>query len=207
MMRRLLSFLLLLGATSSCLAQGVYNCDTILTSALREYNIHSESSSNLNEIFSQYCYADGRTNSSSLDIGVDAVVKGIPAKFTLGSNDSSQAMTNFCKTYSSSSDLRSKSDSYQETIVRRAYDSYDACVRIASEGYFVTHSITARDRAQILLRAGVGKPIEVTGVDTTENISCYGPDGAGKKIEYNAWTGSKVMKISEYSAAEKAVTD
>src|SRR5205085_2464817 len=33
--------------------------------------------------------------------------------------------------------------------------------------------------------AGVDRPIEVNGVDTSENITCAGSDGAGKQITYD----------------------
>lgn len=180
--------LILVVTISPLMAQSNYSCDTVLTRGLRNISISSDSSSNLNTVFSQYCYADGRSNASSFNAGLDAVVKSIPVKFTLGSNDNSTAMTNFCKTYSSSSDARGASNRYLESIVQRAYDSYDACVRISSAGYFVTHDIVTPDKAQILLRAGVGKPIEIKGLDATGNVTCNGPDGNGSEVKYGAAT-------------------
>jgi hypothetical protein len=193
--RRCCTAFIAFALSSVCaLAQtAVSGCDTLLTKGLRDYNISSESTSSLNNIFNQYCYADGRANTSAFNAGLSAIIYSVPISLTLGSTDASQATTNFCKTYKGSSFYNNNVDTYQEKIVQRAYDSYDACVRLQSEGFYVTHDLLTSDKAQILLRAGVGKPIEVDGLDSTSNITCVGPDGTGtgNKINYSVATQHK----------------
>jgi hypothetical protein len=185
MLSRLTPLLILVGTSTAAIAQGAYNCNTVLTNGLREYNISSTNTSYLNTLFSKYCYSDGRMNSSSVSAGIGIPIESIPIKFSLGASDQSQAMTNFCKTYSSSEELKVQTNSHQETIVRRAYDSFDSCVRLAALGLFVTHDIITDEKSQLLLRAGVDRPIEVNGVDTSDNITCAGSDGTGKQITYD----------------------
>lgn len=163
------------------------SCDVVLTSGLREYRIESSDSAYLNTLFDKHCQSDGRVNQSSMNIGLDAVVKAVPIKFTLGSSDSQQAVTNFCNEYSTSEQRTEITSDYEETIVARAYDSYDSCIRLSQQGFFVTHDLVTADMAQVLLRAGVGRPIQVTGVDTTENVSCVGND-KGQEVTFSVAT-------------------
>jgi hypothetical protein len=175
-------------SAATTFAASNFNCDTVINQGLRQYHITSSDTSYLHSIFSKYCYADGRSNSSSLNIGIEAVIKAIPVKFSLGSTDQTEAMSNFCKTYAESEDFKSKSSNYEETIVNRAYESFDSCVRLSALGLSVTHDIITDEKAQILLRAGVGKPIEINGLDSSENISCSGSDGLGKELAYTKST-------------------
>jgi hypothetical protein len=169
-------------STSVCFAQGSYQCDTIITKGLREYNISSESSSYLNNVFSQYCYESGEANSSSFNLGLDTVVKALPIKFSLGSSDSKTAMQNFCKSYKASTEAKQERNTYQETIVNKAYDTYASCVQLSQLGYYVTHDFITPQKSQLLFRAGVAKPIEINGMDTSPNVSCSGPvNGQEKK--------------------------
>jgi hypothetical protein len=181
-------FLFLLESAPTTFAAGNFNCDTVINQGLRQYHITSSDTAYLHSIFSKYCYADGRSNSSSLNVGIEAVIKAIPVKFSLGSTDQTEAMSNFCKTYAESEDFKSKSSNYEETIVSRAYESFDSCVRLSTLGLFVSHDIITDEKAQVLLRAGVGKPIEINGLDSSENISCSGSDGSGTELTYSKST-------------------
>jgi len=178
-------------STSVANAQGSFSCDTLITKGLREYNISSESTTYLNSVFSEYCYESGQSKSSSSNVGLEAVVKAIPLSFTAGTSDSSQAMTNFCKNFRESSDYKKNVDTYKETIVSKAYDTYAQCVQLTSLGYFVTHDLITPEKAQIVLRAGVDKPIEIEGIDVSSNIECKGPGADGNAITYTVSTHSK----------------
>lgn len=173
-------FLAILLGTSPALAQ---QCDLILTKGLREFEITQDSSSFLNTTFSQYCYESGETRAASTDVGLNTIVKSIPIKFTAGSSDAMTAMTNFCKTYSGSNEAQSARNVYRETIASKAYDTYTSCIQLVQQGFFVTHDILSLNRTQVLLRAGVGKPIQINGVDTTPNVDCYGPYN-GELLQY-----------------------
>ncbi len=179
----------LISVSCPALADDISSCNVIINNGLREYNISSDSAAYLNTVFNQYCFADGRSNSSAFNAGLAATVQSIPVSLTLGSSDASQAQTNFCKNYKSSTFATETTNTYNETIVRRAYDSYDACLQAAALGFYVTHDILTPAKAQLLLRAGVGKPIEVDGIDTTPNVSCSGPpDKSGNQIDYGIAT-------------------
>lgn len=178
------SLVFLLASLTSANAQATFDCDKIITSGLREYRISADSTSFLKTTFDKYCSASGETKESGGGIGIDTIVKTIPVKFTGSYNSSSQAMTNFCKTFAGSEDYKSASYSYAETIASKAFDTYAQCTQIASQGLSVSHQLTTPGDAQIFLKAGMDKAVQITGVYTSGNISCQGNDNKGKVIKY-----------------------
>ena len=173
------------------------DCGLILTRGLREYDIQNDSSSYLNTTFDSYCSASGQTRDQSLNIGLDAVVEAIPIKFTLGAKDARSAMENFCKVYKSDTSSRSDTSRYRETIVRRAYDSYDNCIRLSMNGNVVTHDVLSLESTQIFLKAGVGKPVELRGIKTSSNITCTGAN-SGKILTYGEATAAKTGNVDDH---------
>ena len=186
-MKRLGFCIALMCIGSSALAQ---QCDTIITKGLREYDISSESSSYLNNVFSQYCHESGEARSSSSNVGLEAIVKAIPIKFSLGSTSSQTAMQNFCKTYRGSTEAQQSRDTYRETIATKSLDSYVDCVQLSQLGFYVTHDVITAEKAQVMFRAGVGKPIEINGIDTSSNVACVGSVN-GKEQRYTVATKVK----------------
>jgi hypothetical protein len=100
------------------------------------------------------------------------------------------AMENFCRTYQTSNEATSQRNNYQETLVRRGFDSVDNCVSAAQLGFYVSHDLLGPSKAHLTLRAGVGKDIEINGIDTTTNISCTGPVD-GKETKYTVATKAR----------------
>jgi len=201
-MRFLITALLVLSPFAA-FAQGAFQCDTIISNGLREYRIDSTSTSYLTSTFKQYCQETGEKKNDSGGIGLDFVVKQIPVKFTGTYSSSSEAMTNFCKTYSNSTDYKNSTYSYSDTIVSKAYDTYAQCVQLASLGLSVSHDFITEERTQVLLRAGVARPIEIVGVDTSSNVKCYGPNNQGKSVQYSVGTKlSSANTISVFCSRE-----
>ncbi len=166
------------------------DCGLVLTRGLREYDVQSKSAVFLNSTFQNYCSASGETKSSSLSAGIDIIAKAIPISFTLGSQDSRTAMSNFCKTYKSDTSNVSESSRYQAKIVERAYKSFDSCVALSLNGNVVTHDVITIEHVQVYLRAGIDRPVELRGVKTSGNIACSGSSG-GKQVNYNEATAAK----------------
>ncbi|MDQ2084147.1 hypothetical protein RA307_28500 [Xanthobacteraceae bacterium Astr-EGSB] len=169
------------------------DCSMVLTRALREYDIQSDSSAYLNSTFDNLCTASGETRNRTIDIGVEAVIKAIPIKFTGGATDVRTAATNFCKTYKADTTATSTSSRYRETVAQRAYQSFDNCVSLSQQGNLVTHEVLSIEKVQIFLRAGIAKPVELRGVDMTQNIKCSGAVD-GKLVTYSQDTSAQTDK-------------
>lgn len=149
-------------------------CDVIITDGLREYDISSDSASVLRTTFDQYCHETGEVRSGGMNVGLDVAVKNIPVKFTAGSTEASTAMSNFCRTFKGSSEEQSQRNRYEDRVVSEAYDAYATCVQISQLGLFASHDLISDSRAQIIFRAGVDRPVQINGVETSDNVTCYG---------------------------------
>ncbi|TDP74072.1 hypothetical protein [Roseateles toxinivorans] len=145
-----------------------------IAKTLKEYSIDSSSSNFLNSVFSQHCQQDGSKKSSSAGIGLDAVVKAIPIKFTGSYGSSDDAFTNFCKSYASYSTASSNNDSYKETISIKALDTIDQCLRLQSSGVQLTHIVTNVEAMSFYMRSSVTTTFELQGIQTTGNVKCTG---------------------------------
>lgn len=150
------------------------HCKSIITDGLREVNIETGSTAYLNTVFDKYCETRGTTKEDVFSIGLDAVVAAIPFKFTLGSSDKKQSMRNFCKEYSSYAASRSDTSRRDEHIVGRAYDSYDMCVSLASQGVKMSHKVRSLEYLDFFIAPAVGRPVVMNGVETSDNIKCSG---------------------------------
>lgn len=169
----------LLLASSLCapsFAQGslIDACTAIITSGLKNYSIKSDSNYYLDAVSDKYCESNGTSKSSSIGIGIEAVVKAIPVSFTGNYSSSQQAMSNFCRAYSSTAVGRSSSDSYKETIVSRAYDSFDQCIAMAAQSVVLNHAVRSEEIVDFIIAPGFSHPVRINGIQAPENIACYG---------------------------------
>lgn len=163
-------------AGPACNAQPtlIDSCKTVITDGLNEYSIKNDSSSYLNSVHDNYCEASGSAKTDKFGLGIEAVVKAIPIKFT-GTYDSGQtAMKNFCKNYASTTAQNSAAASYQQTIVRRAYESFDTCVSLAAQGTSVKHFIRSPDTFDFYLAPGFSRPVKINGMHVPKNVVCKG---------------------------------
>ena len=96
------------------------NCRTVITDGLREYSILGDSASYLNTVQDKYCERSGSAKSQSLGVGLDLVTKSLPIRFTgsFGSNNSEEAIRNFCRNYASFTAAASTHNTYEERIVQ-----------------------------------------------------------------------------------------
>jgi hypothetical protein len=177
--------LTMVSSLTPLLAQGTSKCDAIITSGLRNYNISSSSSASLNTIYSNYCDASGNTTSSNTSAGLDVVINSIPIGFKLGATDAATAYHNFCKAYQSVYQGSESSSSYESTIVQKAYDSFNQCVAFSALGISIDHRVLSTEATSFYITAAVGKPIQVTGVTLSRNVSCSGQDPSGRLIKYS----------------------
>ena len=191
-MHKLLSVIIMVGAASPALAQSTVfdNCTTLIREGLREYNVQSESEANLNTVFDRSCSSSGEFRTETAGVGLEAVVKSIPWKFTGNYGSTKEAMTNFCRDYRAVAEKSAARNSYQETIARRGYDSFDHCITMAASGVVARHRVENIERVNFYLASGFS-PVKVAGVNATNNIVCKGhnpTDPEAKEVTMNGDT-------------------
>jgi hypothetical protein len=175
-------------------AQENSDCNLIITTGLRNYNISSSSGSALDTIYSNYCDASGNTNASSLKAGVNAVIEEIPVGLTFGANEASTAFHNFCKNYQSTYQASQNKQNYESVIVAKAYDAFNQCVSLHANGINIKHNVINLASASFFLASSAEHPLTITGVTTSANVACSGQDSTGKLIQYVPATNVKSTK-------------
>ena len=170
-------FLVSVACVGACNAAGIESaCTELITSGLKQYSIKTESSSYLTSVYDRYCEQSGSTKSSGLGLGLDLVVKAVPVKFTGNYSSNEEAMRNFCKNYQAHSEGQSAQETYEEKIVDRAYDSFDACVAIAATGVIVKHTVRDFNNFDFYVAPGFSHPVTLRGVQVPGNVVCQGQD-------------------------------
>lgn len=183
-------------ATMSALGQNLQCPDIAKT--LKEYSIDSSSSSFLNSVFTQNCQQDGSRKATGASIGLDAVVKAIPVKFTGSYNNNEEAFTNFCRSYSSFTTATSSNDAYKETISSKALDTISECQRLQASGVIVTHQLSNAESLSFYLRNSVTQTFELQGVQTTGPVKCTGQIGGAKRT-FDMTLNAQITKTQSFS--------
>jgi hypothetical protein len=168
-----------LAATPSFGQNAASICSGILDAAARNISVSTESSDVLSTLYDQFCDQSGNSKTSSSNAGLEAVVKAIPARLTLSSSDSSVAMKNFCGNYNSTYRSTSKRGTYQSTVVEKALDTLNDCVRIARSGNYIHHRILNDEAIDIYMQSAVGSKLTIQGVATSANMHCSANTGQG----------------------------
>lgn len=151
------------------------SCRALIESGLRNLSVEQESVSSLQTIFRRHCEKSGKVKSSSLGIGLDVVVDAIPLGLKGDAASSSQAMSNFCKSYSSHMELDYERNTREEKIVERAYDSFDQCIALAAAGIIVRHDVRDFNTFDFFIAPGYNRVI-LNGVQVPAHVTCKGLD-------------------------------
>lgn len=163
-------------------------CGGILANASHNVNLSESSMDYLNTIFDNYCDQSGTTKSSGSDVGLSAVISSIPIGFSLGSSDARTSMKNFCRNYASTANSRSRTYSYQSSVVDKALTTVSDCMKFALTGNYIQHRILNDEAANIILTAASGSEVKIDGLKTSGPVSCSGFEKSGKVIKFNQST-------------------
>src|SRR5262249_26493626 len=98
------------------------------------------------------------------------------------------AMSKFCSNYASQMQSARRSNSYESTLVSRAFDSFDKCISLCEKGVTVTHGFDSASRVNVFLQPAINRPLVLSGVYTSPNVSCRGQGVDGTPIDFNAQT-------------------
>jgi hypothetical protein len=176
-----------------------------ISKTLKEYSIDSSSSNYLNAVFTQHCQQDGSKKGSSGGVGLDAVIKAIPVKFTGNYTSSDEAFSNFCKTYASQTAASSATDSYKETISLKSLETIQQCLALQTSGTIVTHQISNVESANFYLRSSVTQNFELQGVQISGGTtSCLG-QVAGQKMQFDTSINVKIKATQSFGCTRRGV--
>jgi hypothetical protein len=162
---------------------------------LREYAVSNESVSYLNTVFDKYCDRSGSTKATGVATGIDTIIKSVPVKFTGNYSSNEEGWRNFCRSYSSETALNTERFNYQERIVQRAYDSFDACLALATAGIATRHKIENITRTNFFIHAGFARPVTIRGINASQNVTCEGVDPTSSERKSTTFNASSVMKL------------
>jgi hypothetical protein len=171
--------------------------------ALKDVLINASSSSSLQSIYDQHCQSNSSGSSTSAGIGLDAVVKAIPFKFTGTYGSSSEAMQNFCKTYQSIASSQQETNSYEYRVASKTHDTVIECLRLQSQGVTVSHSIASTQSSNFFLKSGVTQKIQVSGIHVSGDVKCEGATG-GKTVAMTGATSLDVPKTLSFHCRRAA---
>jgi hypothetical protein len=130
-------------------------------------------------------------------VGLEAVLKQIPVKFTGKYDNTQQAFENFCRNYTSIVVQKNSFSLYEERIVRRAYDSFDNCVKLVSQGVSITHEIVSGTALNFFLAPAAQKPISISGVVTSANVTCSGNVPTDKGLSFQPLKPDSSFKVAD----------
>lgn len=169
-----------------------------ITTALKEFSISTSSKSYTNSVFDNYCETNGTVKQSAGSVGLEAVVKSIPISFTAGATSNEQAISNFCRTYSGSTSLQERANTYEERIAGKSLDTVKACLELQAQGVTVTHRIITRRKADFFLKSSVDLKLNISGVSLDGAVSCFGNVG-GTKRKFDDGTSLVVQNAQSFS--------
>jgi len=109
-------------------------CVEIYKNSTRDYSQTQQENVELARSFSSFCKKDGSVNTSATGVGLDAVVKAIPFKFSASNTSSQQKMEEFCKVGSSQYDSWSMGSTATSEVNTQALTNFNNCVQLANSG-------------------------------------------------------------------------
>jgi hypothetical protein len=113
-------------------------------------------------------------------MGLDAVVKAIPIKFSFGGSSSQERLQNFCRTYDARVKQYTAEQIDSSTGVREALTSFVKCIEVASKGIQFYPQIGRTSLAVDVRRGSDDAKLEGLQYDTAL-LTCRipGPNGTG----------------------------
>ncbi len=121
------------------------SCVEVYKEATRNYSQAQQESLELARSFNSFCKKDGSVSTSASGVGLEAVVKAIPFKFSASDSNSQQRMEEFCKVGATSYDSWNTQSASSSTVVVEALTNYNNCVQLASSGLHLHVSLNQPD--------------------------------------------------------------
>jgi hypothetical protein len=120
-------------------------CVDIYKNSTRDYSEAQQNNVELVRSFSSFCKKDGSVNTSATGVGLEAIVKAIPFKFSFNNGTSEQKMEEFCKVGSNQFDSWSAASNASSVVVTGALANFNSCVDLARSGLHLRVAINQPD--------------------------------------------------------------
>lgn len=164
--------LLFLCPSNGAFAQQPHDiCTGVLTYTGRDTVSEERENAIAADLFNEHCEGQSVSSSRSTEVGLEAVVKSIPVKFSFGGTTAKDKLSQFCKTYNSSRTEYAAQKRDTSTVVREALRAFNECVASAAKGIYFNPKIQSTQLA-VDIKRGSGDP-EVRGVKyDSKLLSC-----------------------------------
>ena len=134
------SFLIAISVvTTTTIAGAQSECSSVYANATRNIAFSQRQSAELSYYFNKHCQKNGEVNNSSLGVGIDAIVEGIPFSFSGNSNNSSEKLEEFCKAGVQQNYSQNTSTDFRNEVVVAALSSFNQCLALQNRGLRLTH--------------------------------------------------------------------
>lgn len=199
---RLCALILLLLQVTPVLAQDI--CSGILRYAARDETQDDQDLAIAQSIYKQNCEGSSSRSSNSTSVGLEAVVKAIPFKFSFGGENNDERLRNFCKTANAQDIIHQTTNLRRSIVVREALNSFVECIRFANQNIFFDPSL-GRTRFSISVRRGLENSA-IEGVHyNPQELTCTVPrtDGSDTTTTANENTRKNLDVISYPISCER----
>lgn len=123
-----------LGIATSTTSSAQEICTGILSYTGRDISAEAQQNSTAESLYSSHCEGSSARKGSSTSVGLEAVVKAIPIKFSFGGATNEERLNNFCKVYNSNLALYNAQKKDSSIVVRKALDAFNTCVSLVGKG-------------------------------------------------------------------------
>lgn len=137
-------------------ADALRACVEIYKNSTRDYSEAQHTNIELVRSFNSFCKKDGSVNTSASGVGLEAVVKAIPFKFSFSSSNDQQRLEEFCKVGSTQYDSWNMGSSASSTVVTNALSNFNGCIELANSGLHLKVSINQPDTLVVSGDASAG---------------------------------------------------
>lgn len=143
-------------------AQGDF-CADVLKYAARNETVESYEDAIATSTYDNYCEGESLKEGANLNVGVEAVIKAVPAKFNLGYGSTSDRVKHFCKTFASEYAARSAHYKMQSIVVLDAVAAWKSCIALSREGIEFKPQVTPTTLV-VDVRRTLATPAAVIGI-------------------------------------------
>jgi hypothetical protein len=179
-------------------------CNAMAQNALHNITISQTNDAAVAALFSNYCYADGSTNSGAINAWGNVVVDGLPIGAAFKGQSASSRFTQFCSQYQSSSAVSNNQYNYSNLVFGKALDSVNECIKAAGSNFTLSYKTLTPSTLVINFSIPAGQSLTINGVNPDKGVTCTGHDfnGAGGTITYSQSTQQTIGS----GAANAAIT-
>jgi hypothetical protein len=120
-------------------------CIGLLTHTGRDQFGQSRDTEIAQNLYREHCEGSTSKATNRTDVGIEAVIKAVPVKFSLGTGGSKDKLNTFCKISSDQNLMRERLDTASSTVVREALAAFNECVARANTNVFFDVNMSKED--------------------------------------------------------------